>query len=139
MTKNTTLENENILKLLAMTAFADKRLLSVEITAFVNVVIDLQNTGIMSSDYTEAQLFIWFETHKIEIKSELSQRGFEPWLYSCLDNLSEFENKKALFEAMFKVAYSDDEEHISETALAVLVAKYWDIDPNIVTTRRLIA
>ena len=123
------LENKSnsLMGLLAMTMFADKKVLSQEIRAFVNSVKYLQCTGVLDDSMSEADIIMWYELNKDELKTKVTGKGFEVWLQNCLADLSPLTNKSAVLIAMGDIANSDDEIHVSEMALVALVAKRWNV------------
>lgn len=117
----------NVIALLTMAIFADRRVLSQEVQALIETVLRLQHDGILSSNHSEASLLLWYENNKHEFIGILQKGEFESWLESTLLELAEFPHKTRLFEAILAIARSDNEEHVSEQALAMLVARHWDI------------
>jgi len=120
--------SSSVLRLLAMTIFADKRVLSEEIKVFVETVLAFQKTGVIQGNFTEARLILWYETNKDEFSNILERHSFTEWFSTELSHLSDFEHKSELIEAVLKIARSDDDEHVSEQALAVLMAKKWNLE-----------
>ena len=119
---------DNVVDILAMTIFADKQVLSEEISSFVATILWLQNENIIDSNFSEARLILWYEINKNEFIAALQNHSFEKWLEPRLKELSDFPHKAHVFEAMLSIARADNEEHISEQALAVLIARSWGME-----------
>ncbi len=118
---------DSLLGLLAMTIFADKKVLSEEIKAFVGSVKYLQSMQVVVASVSEADIIMWYELNKDELKTKVTGKGFEIWLRDCLGNLSTVKNKPAILIAMGDIANADEEVHVSEVALVALVAKHWGL------------
>ena len=119
---------ENILTILALTVFADKRVFSNEIDSFVNSARNLESLSNPETDITPAKLLDWFEGHREALKGRMDQRAtFEDWLNPILDDLTDHPDRHAMFNRMIEISKSDGEVHVSEKALMVLAAKRWNI------------
>lgn len=105
--------------------FADKRVFADEIDTFVNSARFFEAS---ESELSPAKLLSWFETHRDDLKHRMENRTtFETWIYQILDNLSDHPDQQAILNKMIKISKADGEEHISERALIVLTARYWNI------------
>jgi len=119
---------DNILKLLAITVFADKRVYADEIETFINSASNLDAFDKSDVHISPAKLLVWFETHRDELKNHVEPNGtFENWIYKILDNLSAHPDRHAILNRMIKISKADGEVHISEKALIALTAKHWKI------------
>ena len=123
------LENKSnsLMGLLAMTMFADKKVLSQEIKAFVGGVKHLQSAHVLDTSLSEAEIIMWYELNKAELKAKVTGVGFEEWLYNRLKHFEPIDDKQAILSTMRDIADADQEVHISEKALVVLVANHWNM------------
>ena len=120
-------KSDSLIGLLAMTMFADKKVLSQEIKAFVYGVKHLQSTHVLKTNLSEAEIIMWYELNKAELKSKVTGIGFEEWLYNRLKHFEPIDDKQAILSTMRDIADSDDAVHISEKAFLVLVANHWNM------------
>lgn len=123
---------DSILKLLALTVFADKRVFADEIDTFINSARNFEAFETSETDLSPAKLLAWFETHRGELKDRLENLStFEIWVNNILDDLSDHPEKHAILNRMIKIAKADRELHVSEKALIVLTAQRWNINLTI--------
>ena len=66
---------ENILTILALTVFADKRVFANEIDSFINSARHLESLQNPEIDITPAKLLVWFEEHRDALKARMAQRA----------------------------------------------------------------
>jgi len=118
---------EDILTLLALTVFADKRLFAQEIEAFMGLAADMEDFNHGEKPLSQPRMLVWFENNKAELMLRLDVPGFEDWFYALLDRLAHLHGKPAILKAMAKLAASDDDVHVSERALLKLTAERWGI------------
>ena len=62
---------DNILKLLAVTVFADKRVFADEIDTFINSTTSLDALDNSEIDLSPDKLLVWFETHRDGLKTHM--------------------------------------------------------------------
>ena len=120
-------ELHDLLSLLAATIFADKRVFATEIETFLKMAEMIRKIRKTDEALSEAKLLSWFDANVDSIRNKLQTPDFEPWFYGCLDRLSGLSDKQAVIDIMLKIAIADDEFHISEQALIVLIANYWNL------------
>ena len=121
-------EIDDLLSLLALMIFADKRVLENEISAFVRLADKLQVAREIEPKLSEAKLSVWFETNKEQLQAVLTRDDFETWLYERLDRLKPLPDKISILAVLCDIASSDGEVHVSEKALIKLTADRWNID-----------
>ena len=121
--------NEDLLTLLALAVFADKRVFASEIEAFVTAATKLLNIEAASSDVFEQAAFNWFEQNRGFIQTKLTSQGFEQWFLGLLDGLQGIENKAEILGYLREISEADQDVHVSEKALVVLAAKRWSVSP----------
>lgn len=111
------------LTLIALSIFADKRILSTEISAFIESADVIQANLNSDIPITEAKLLVWFEMNRgnIKEKMEISGKRFRTWLDQLLDEVDTLPDKRFIVELIESIARSDGEYHVSEVALAVII------------------
>lgn len=114
--------DQSVLELLAMTIFADKKVCSEEIMAFVETVQFLQVKNVLLTDLSEAKIILWYETYKSSLAEQLKTAEFEDWLRKTLAQVRQVADKQVILEGIEKIARADNELHISEKAFKVLAA-----------------
>lgn len=120
-------EIENTLCLLAATIFADRRVFSEEITAFVEGTARLKIIREAQPKLTQTDLLLWFEANSPDIKTKMTTPYFKDWFYELLDKLSGFKDKEALLSIMREISKADNHVHVKERALFSLAARHWGI------------
>lgn len=120
-------EIDDLLSVLALMIFADKRVLDDEVRAFVRLADRLQVARAIEPRLSEAKLSVWYETHKDELKAVLERPNFEDWFYEKLDSLKSIPDKLPIMGVLCDIASSDGEVHVSERALVTLAAQRWGI------------
>ena len=116
---------QSVLELLAVTMFADKKVLASEIQAFVANVQWLQNDHVLKTSLSEGEIIKWYEANKGAMRALIQPGNFEAWMDLKVEELKDFPDKHLLLRAMDEIAHADGEKHISEKALEVLTAKKW--------------
>jgi len=120
---------EAVLKLIALSIFADKRVLSEEITAFVESA-DLIQANVQSDiTITETKLLLWFELNRAEIQNKmtLDSYEFQHWFEGLLSELPFLSDKRFIRDIIEKISNADGEFHISEKALDVILDRVFEI------------
>ena len=119
----------NILTILALTVFADKRVFADEIKSFINSARTLEALNNLDVDLSPAKLLVWFETNREDLKARMDAgASFERWLTPILDDLIDHPDRHAILNRMINISKSDGEVHVSEKALMVIAAKRWNIN-----------
>ncbi len=121
----TSTDSQSVLELLAMTMFADKQVLAVEIQAFVRVVLRFQRDHVICTELTEAEIIRWYEERKEDLAKVVENHVFESWIDSKIEALRDFPDKHLLLRGMDEIAHADGEKHVSEQALEVLTTQKW--------------
>ena len=118
---------DNLLSLLALMIFADKRVHKDEEKAFVLLTDKLQAAREIEPRLSEAKILMWYEMNKARLKAVMDAPNFETWLYERLDALKPMPNKLPVLSVLCDIASADREVHVSEKALITLAAQRWDI------------
>ena len=123
-------ELEDILTVLAVGVYADKRIFASEIQAFTRSVSGVALSRRENSTVTGAQALLWFEMNKDEIRDKFDgpRPEFDAWIIPILERVSEHGNIDELIGFLDIISVADDEFHISEKAFIVLVQKIWGLN-----------
>ncbi len=123
-------ELEDILTVLAVGVYADKRIFASEIQAFTRSVSGVALSRRENSTVTGAQALLWFEMNKDEIRDKFEgpRPEFDAWIIPILERVSEHGNIDELIGILDIISVADDEFHISEKAFIVLVQKIWGLN-----------
>lgn len=117
-----------VLTVIALSIFADKRVLSTEITAFVKSAGLIQSKVDSAIPVTEAKLLMWFEMNRMHIRDKMSLGpvGFRHWFENLLAEFSTLSDTTFVTDIVDRISHADGELHISEKALAVMLAAKFD-------------
>ena len=120
-------ELEDILTVLAIGVYADKRIFASEIQVFTQSVSGIELSKRENSKVSGAQALLWFEMHKDEIREKFDgpRSEFDAWIIPILYRVSEHGNIDELIGLLDTISLADDEFHISEKAFIVLAKKVW--------------
>ena len=80
-------QTEHILSLLTATVFADKRVFSEEIKAFLKGAARLDILRYNKTKMSETKLLLWYETNKASVKEKMATPYFKDWFYDLLEKL----------------------------------------------------
>jgi len=121
---------DDLLCLLMTVVVADKRVFAEEIKSFTTEAAELQVALDLDAKWSEAQLLMWYEMNRDEVREQALGPYLKTWLYERVNRLAHIENKPAILEAMRRIAVSDGKMHVSERALIVLTARQWVLYPE---------
>ena len=123
-------EIQDILTVLAVGVYADKRIFASEIQAFTRSVSGVALSKRENSKVTGAQALLWFEMNKDDIRAIFDgpRPDFDAWIIPILQRVAEHGNIPELISLLDNIAMADDEFHISEKAFIVLVKKMWGVN-----------
>ena len=116
-------EIEALLSIIALSIFADKRVLSEEIKAFVESADLIQSKVYSDIVLSETKLLLWFELNRVELQDKMSLGpvGFKRWFEDTVAELPVISDKRFIMEIIGKISKADNEFHISEKALGVML------------------
>jgi len=119
-----------VLTILTLSVVADKRILSEEITAFVESAERLNAEMDSDLEITEAKLLLWFEFNRADIQSKMDLKPleFEAWLKSVFDEVAALPKIDFIADIVDDIAKSDGEFHISEEALEMILARRFEVN-----------
>lgn len=114
---------EALLTVIALSIFADERVLSSEISAFIKSAKDIEAHVTSDVPVTEAKLLMWFEMNRLRLsdKIRLGPIGFKHWFESVIAELSAYSDEAFVVDMLNRISVADGELHVSEKALSVLV------------------
>lgn len=118
----------DLLSVIAVTIFADKRVFATEIETFLKMSEKVQQLRKSDDRLSEAKLLSWFDANSATIRDKIRTPQFESWFYASLDRLNGLYDKQSIIDIMSEIAKSDDDFHISEQALIVLTANRWKLE-----------
>ena len=123
-------EMQDILTVLAIGVYADKRIFASEIQAFTRSVSGVELSRRENSKVSGAQALMWFELQKDDIRAKFDgpRPEFDAWIIPILQRVAEHGNIDELIGLLDTISVADDEFHISEKAFIVLVKKVWGIN-----------
>lgn len=121
---------QDILTVLAIGVYADKRIFASEIQAFTRSVSGVELSRRENSKVSGAQALMWFELQKDDIRAKFDgpRPEFDAWIIPILQRVAEHGNIDELIGLLDTISVADDEFHISEKAFIVLVKKVWGIN-----------
>jgi len=121
-------EFEDILTVLAVGILADKKIISTEIQVFIRSVSSVQLSTLDLDRVSGAMALSWFEMNKDFIREKFDgpRSDFDAWLVPILERIREHVEKEEFMKLLNEIFLADDELHISESAMMVLVNMVWD-------------
>ena len=120
----------DILTVLAVGIFADKKIHASEIQVFIRSVSRLALSIHEIQKISEAEALLWFEMNKDDISDVFKgpQSEFDAWLVPILKRVGTYADKEALLHLLNMISLADNEVHISEAALMALIKRVWGLD-----------
>ncbi len=118
------IKNTALLELLAMAIFADKRVYSEEIKTFVRVSQQLYKRMYLDETVTGAAILNWYEDNKDRLMSKVSG-DFKAWFQDIIPEFDTTSFKDEILKAIRDISLADNDDHVSEKALTVLLARRW--------------
>ena len=112
---------EDVLTVLALMVHADKRVFAEEIDAFMSAAQLICASAFNGMKPSEAVLLFWFELRRDDIKRKLRDPSFDTWFNALLARVSKLPRLDLIIDGLQSIAEADNEIHISEHALLVLM------------------
>ena len=121
---------QDILTVLAVGVFADKRVFSSEIQVFTQSAMQAELPRHDMSALSGAKALLWFEQNKDEVRAKFDgpRSDFDAWLIPILERLAGNVDQEGLLRFLEKIALADEELHVSEKALIALVKRVWGLN-----------
>jgi len=122
-------EMHDIMTVLAVGIFADKKIHSSEIKVFIKSVSSIKLSNHDLPTISEAKALTWFEMNKdlVRAKFEGPRSEFDKWLIPILKRVGENADKDAFRRLLNEIFMADNEVHNSEAALMVLIERVWGL------------
>jgi len=117
----------DVLSLLVLMIHADKRVVDKEVATFIRAADKIQVACNMEPRLTETRLQRWYNDNNLAIRTIFESGQFETWFKSRLNGTETVEDKLPLITALFEIAASDGDIHVSERDLISLLARHWGI------------
>lgn len=123
-------EMHDILLVLAVGVFADKKVHASEIQVFMRSV---SRVPLLKEDralLSEAKVLSWFEVNKDDIRKKFAgpRSEFDSWFVPILQRVGKHADKDALLHLLNMIFLADHEMHNSELALMTLIRRVWKLD-----------
>jgi len=103
-----------VLKIIALSIFADKRVLSEEITAFVESADLIQSQLNSDMVISETKLLLWFELNRagLQAKMFLGSEDFKLWFETLISELPVMSDTQFITDIIERISNADGELHI---------------------------
>lgn len=120
---------DDILLLLTVGIYADKRVHSNEIAVFTQSLSRLELSKHDIPKISEAKALAWFEMNKDNVRHIFNapRSEFNGWFIPILERVGQHAHKSVLLRLLTDIFMADDEMHVSETALDVLIKRIWKL------------
>lgn len=119
----------DILLLLTVGIYADKRVHANEIAVFTRSLSRLELSKNDIPKISEAKALAWFEMNKDNVRHIFNapRSDFNRWFIPILERVGQHAHKSVLLRLLTDIFLADDEMHVSETALDVLIKRVWKL------------
>ena len=123
-------EMNDILMVLAVGIYADKKIHSSEIKVFIKSVSRVNLSKRKLPKISEARALAWFENNKDNVRHIFAgpRSEFDKWFVPILERVGVHAEKAALIHLLNMIFLADNEVHVSETALMALVKRVWRLE-----------
>jgi hypothetical protein len=120
-------EIQDILTVLAVGIYADKKVHSSEVQSFTRSVSQVSLSKNDDVTISGAKALLWFEQNRDEISAKFDgpQKEFDAWLIPILERVAQHAKTDELLRLLDDISIADDELHISEVAFIVFVKRIW--------------
>ncbi len=120
---------QDIMTVLAVGIFADKKIHSSEIKVFIESVSRVKLSNHALPMISEAKALTWYEMNKDIVRDKFAgpRSEFDGWFVPILTQVGKHADKDAFMKLLDKIFIADNELHISETALSVLIRRVWGL------------
>lgn len=118
--------SHDVLTLLALAIFADKKVYAREIEAFVDIAVNTFAKDSSVRNLNEADVLLWYENNRADLKVYLAQADFRARISALFARLKGHTLQPHLIDALRYISKADGEVHVSELALIALAGKAWE-------------
>ena len=121
----TTVDWQNILKLLMLTMLSDGRVYEREVDTFVNASLNLRANMDVNGIQTRQMTMDWYIRHRKELVDIQTGETFESDLLALIDSLETLPNKKPLMRTLKNLARRDSERKESDIGIVSTSKERW--------------
>lgn len=121
----TTVDWQNILKLLMLTMLSDGRVYEREVDIFVNASLNLRSNMDVNGIQTRQMTMDWYIRHRKELVDIQTGETFESDLLALIDSLDTLPNKKPLLRTLKNLARRDSERKESDIGIVSTSKERW--------------
>ena len=121
----TTVDWQNILKLLMLTMLSDGRVYEREVDTFVNASLNLRANMDVNGIQTRQMTMDWYIRHRKELVDIQTGETFESNLLALIDSLDTLPNKKPLLRTLKNLARRDSERKESDIGIVSTSKERW--------------
>ena len=121
----TTVDWQNILKLLMLTMLSDGRVYEREVDIFVNASLNLRSNMDVNGIQTRQMTMDWYIRHRKELVDIQAGETFESDLLALIDSLDTLPNKKPLLRTLKNLARRDSERKESDIGIVSTSKERW--------------
>jgi len=121
----TTVDWQNILKLLMLTMLSDGRVYEREVDTFVNASLNLRANMDVNGIQTRQMTMDWYIRHRKELVDIQTGETFESDLLALIDSLDTLPNKKPLLRTLKNLARRDSERKESDIGIVSTSKERW--------------
>ena len=121
----TTVDWQNILKLLMLTMLSDGRVYEREVDTFVNASLNLRANMDVNGIQTRQMTMDWYIRHRKELVDIQTGETFESDLLALIDSLDTLPNKKPLMRTLKNLARRDSERKESDIGIVSTSKERW--------------
>ena len=123
--------SEEILELLAHVVLADKKIVAVEVDAFVNAALGLAIKSENGEIRSRKWLYEWFNRNIEQIDANSDRYDVHEIWARMLSKLEYSGNQKEILESMRNISVSDGYYHLNEKLLVAMAAGQWGLAPKL--------
>ena len=121
----TSVDWQNILKLLMLTMLSDGRVYEREVDTFVNASLNLRANMDVNGIQTRQMTMDWYIRHRKELVDIQTGETFESDLLALIDSLDTLPNKKPLLRTLKNLARRDSERKESDIGIVSTSKERW--------------
>lgn len=121
----TTVDWQNILKLLMLTMLSDGRVYEREVDIFVNASLNLRSNMDVNGIQTRQMTMDWYIRHRKELVDIQTGETFESDLLAPIDSPDTLPNKKPLLRTLKNLARRDSERKESDIGIVSTSKERW--------------
>ena len=121
----TTVDWQNILKLLMLTMLSDGRVYEREADAFINASLNLRSNMDVTGFQTRQMTMDWYIRHRRELIDIQTGETFESDLLAVIDSLDTLPNKKPLLRTLKNLSVREGERTQPDISVVSTLKERW--------------